>query len=59
MVILCVLVINDVRRATDRQLPNQEDTIAELLKRSAGGGLLGLGGGTKFGGLDVKRIYFG
>lgn len=37
----------------------QEDVLAELLKKSAGSGLLGLGGGSKFGGLDVKRVYFG
>lgn len=35
-----------------------DDTIAELAKK-AGGGLLGLGGGSKFTGLDVKRIYLG
>lgn len=33
--------------------------LADLLKKSAGSGLLGLGGGSKFGGLDVKRVYFG
>lgn len=33
-----------------------EDILAELLKRSAGGLL---GRGKKFGGLDVKRVYFG
>ncbi|KAG8896898.1 hypothetical protein FRB99_008583, partial [Tulasnella sp. 403] len=37
----------------------EEDVLSELLKKSAGGGLLGLGGGSKFGGLDVKRVYFG
>ncbi|KZT25751.1 Het-C-domain-containing protein [Neolentinus lepideus HHB14362 ss-1] len=42
-----------------------EDTLAELLKKgSAGGGIAALGsligkGGSKFGGLDVKRVYFG
>ncbi|KAG9041226.1 hypothetical protein FS837_012538 [Tulasnella sp. UAMH 9824] len=36
-----------------------EDVLADLLKKSAGSGLLGLGGGSKFGGLDVKRVYFG
>lgn len=40
----------------------QEDVLADLLKRSAGGFALGaiIGkGGTKFNGLDVKRVYFG
>ncbi|KAJ3487794.1 hypothetical protein NLI96_g3276 [Meripilus lineatus] len=39
-----------------------EDVLADLLKRSAGGFALGaiIGkGGTKFNGLDVKRVYFG
>ncbi|KZT43565.1 Het-C-domain-containing protein [Sistotremastrum suecicum HHB10207 ss-3] len=40
-----------------------EDTLAELLKKGAAGGgfALGsfLGGGSKFGGLDIKRVYFG
>lgn len=35
-----------------------DDTIAELAKK-AGGGLLGIAGGSKFTGLDVKRIYLG
>lgn len=33
-----------------------EDVLAELLKRT-GGGLLKRG--SKFGGLDIKRVYFG
>ncbi|KIK67402.1 hypothetical protein GYMLUDRAFT_37517 [Collybiopsis luxurians FD-317 M1] len=39
-----------------------EDTLADLLKKAGGAGLLGavIGkGGTKFNGLDVKRVYFG
>ncbi|KAF9225961.1 Het-C-domain-containing protein [Gyrodon lividus] len=39
-----------------------EDTLAELLKKGAGGGFALaslLSRGTKFGGLDVKRVYFG
>jgi hypothetical protein len=35
-----------------------EDAIAELVKRG-GGGLAMVGLKSKFGGLDVKRIYFG
>ncbi|KAG8699719.1 hypothetical protein FRC09_006416, partial [Ceratobasidium sp. 395] len=38
-----------------------EDTLSDLAK-SAGKGLLGigaLGGSKKFGGLDIKRVYFG
>ena len=34
-----------------------EDVLSELAKK-AGGGLLFLGG-SKFGGLDIKRVYFG
>ncbi|KIJ15941.1 hypothetical protein PAXINDRAFT_168915 [Paxillus involutus ATCC 200175] len=39
-----------------------EDTLAELLKKGAGGGFALaslISRGTKFGGLDVKRVYFG
>ncbi|TFK49110.1 Het-C-domain-containing protein [Heliocybe sulcata] len=42
-----------------------EDTLAELIKKGGGGGgIAALGsligrGGSKFGGLDVKRVYFG
>lgn len=36
--------------------PLQEDVLAELLKTS-GSGLLSMG--RKFGGLDIKRVYFG
>jgi hypothetical protein len=36
--------------------PPQEDVLAELLKRT-GTGLLSRG--KKFGGLDIKRVYFG
>jgi hypothetical protein len=36
-----------------------EDILVELFKKSAGGSLLKLGSGTKFAGLDVKRVYFG
>ncbi|QRW05485.1 heterokaryon incompatibility protein Het-C protein [Ceratobasidium sp. AG-Ba] len=35
-----------------------EDTLAELAK-GAGKGLLGIGASRKFGGLDIKRVYFG
>ncbi|KAH7920181.1 Het-C-domain-containing protein [Leucogyrophana mollusca] len=40
---------------------SQEDTLAELLKKGAGGFALTnlLSKGTKFGGLDIKRVYFG
>jgi hypothetical protein len=40
----------------------QEDVLAELAKKAAGGLSLGslIGkGGSKFGGLDIKRVYFG
>jgi hypothetical protein len=40
----------------------QEDILAELLKKGGGGFSLGaiMGkGGSKFGGLDIKRVYFG
>ncbi|KAG9025633.1 hypothetical protein FRB95_009951 [Tulasnella sp. JGI-2019a] len=36
-----------------------EDVLQELLKKTAGAGLFSIGSGTKFGGLDVKRVYFG
>lgn len=40
----------------------QEDTLAELAKKGAAGfalsSLIGKGG-SKFGGLDIKRVYFG
>ncbi|PWN43773.1 Het-C-domain-containing protein [Ceraceosorus guamensis] len=35
-----------------------EDILAELAKK-AGHGFMGIGGGSKFGGLDIKRVYFG
>lgn len=39
----------------------QEDTLSELVKKSGGfalGALIGKGG-SKFRGLDIKRVYFG
>lgn len=42
--------------ACGRNLPPQEDILAELLKQS-GTGLLSVS--RKFGGLDIKRVYFG
>ena len=39
-----------------------EDVLAELIKKGAGGFALAsvIGkGGSKFGGLDIKRVYFG
>ncbi|TDL18750.1 Het-C-domain-containing protein [Rickenella mellea] len=37
-----------------------EDALAKLIKRGSGGGaLFGLMGKSKFGGLDIKRVYFG
>lgn len=39
----------------------QEDTLSEVAKRAGGfalGALIGRGG-SKFGGLDIKRVYFG
>ncbi|KAF8320481.1 heterokaryon incompatibility Het-C, partial [Clavulina sp. PMI_390] len=36
-----------------------EDVLATLAKKAGGGGLLSFGGGGKFGGLDIKRVYFG
>ncbi|KAG8858281.1 hypothetical protein FRB96_005412 [Tulasnella sp. 330] len=36
-----------------------EDVLTDLLKKTAGSGLFSIGSGTKFGGLDVKRVYFG
>jgi hypothetical protein len=37
-----------------------EDTLAELAKKGASGFAIGnLLGRSKFGGLDVKRVYFG
>jgi len=38
----------------------QEDVLAELVKRTGGFALGSLiGKGSKFGGLDIKRVYFG
>ena len=39
----------------------QEDTLETLVKAGAGGFSLGslIGKGSKFGGLDIKRVYFG
>ena len=39
----------------------QEDALAEIAKKAAGGFALGtlIGKGSKFAGLDVKRVYFG
>ncbi len=38
----------------------QEDVLAELVKRTGGFALGNLiGKGSKFGGLDIKRVYFG
>ena len=41
--------------------PIQEDTLADLIKRIGGGFALAsmLSKGSKFGGLDIKRVYFG
>ncbi|KAF8649338.1 hypothetical protein AX16_005873 [Volvariella volvacea WC 439] len=37
-----------------------EDTLSDLIKKSASGALVGLiSKGTKFNGLDIKRVYFG
>jgi hypothetical protein len=39
----------------------QEDTLSDLVKKTGGfalGALIGKGG-SKFGGLDIKRVYFG
>lgn len=39
----------------------QEDTLSDLAKKTGGfalGALIGKGG-SKFGGLDIKRVYFG
>jgi hypothetical protein len=43
------------------QFPLQEDTLSELVKKTGGlalGALIGKGG-SKFGRLDIKRVYFG
>jgi hypothetical protein len=43
------------------QLSMQEDTLSDLAKKTGGfalGALIGKGG-SKFGGLDIKRVYFG
>jgi hypothetical protein len=43
------------------QFPLQEDTLSELVKKTGGfalGALIGKGG-SKFGKLDIKRVYFG
>ena len=39
----------------------QEDTLADLIKRAGGGFALAsmISKGSKFGGLDIKRVYFG
>lgn len=40
----------------------QEDALAELIKRGSGGGFAlasMLSKGSKFNGLDIKRVYFG
>jgi hypothetical protein len=39
----------------------QEDTLADLVKKGVGGFALSslIGKGPKFGGLDIKRVYFG
>ena len=39
----------------------QEDTLSEVAKKAGGfalGAIIGKGG-SKFGGLDIKRVYFG
>ena len=41
--------------------PSQEDTLSDLAKKAGGfalGALIGKGG-SKFRGLDIKRVYFG
>jgi hypothetical protein len=48
-------------RVKRSQLLLQEDTLSELAKKTGGfalGALIGKGG-SKFGGLDIKRVYFG
>lgn len=42
-------------------LPIQEDTLADLIKRAGGSFAFAsmLSKGSKFGGLDIKRVYFG
>lgn len=43
-------------------MPSQEDILSDLVKKGGGGFALGalIGkGGSKFSGLDVKRVYFG
>lgn len=39
----------------------QEDVLADLVKKGAGGFALSslIGKGSKFNGLDIKRVYFG
>ena len=38
---------------------DQEDTLADLAKKGGGFALANILGGRKFGGLDIKRVYFG
>lgn len=57
--ILYVFPLNERQNVLPR--PLQEDTLSELVKKTGGfalGALIGKGG-SKFGGLDIKRVYFG
>jgi hypothetical protein len=59
MAILYVFFSRDLPSCT--KLPTQEDTLSDLVKKTGGfalGALIGKGG-SKFGGLDIKRVYFG
>ena len=42
-------------------LPRQEDALAELMKKGAASGAIAsmFSKGSKWGGLDIKRVYFG
>lgn len=51
-------ILRDLFIFNDR---DQEDTLAGLVKKTASGLAIAsfLGKGSKFGGLDIKRVYFG
>jgi hypothetical protein len=60
MEILCV-IFNLIEFWRAYGMTVQEDTLADLVMKGAGGFALSslIGKGPKFGGLDIKRIYFG
>jgi len=55
------VIINLIGYYRTHLIAVQEDTLAGLVMKGAGGFALSslIGKGPKFGGLDIKRIYFG